>query len=459
MNDTALFDELEQLAARRIGLRIPGDARDRFAAMLRERAAHLGYSLEDYRVFLAGKQATEEWEEFARAFTTGETFFFRDHGQFDLLRFRLLPELIARHHHDKTLRLWSAGCASGEEVYSLAMLVDMLLPLPQHGGWDILILGTDIDSAAIDKARRGRYGQWSFRMIPPALQQRYFHLVGNEWILDERIRRMVTLRVSNLVGEPFPDSELRDMDLILCRNVFIYFTSAAVFAVAAKLAAALREGGYLLTAHTELIGHPVQELESRLFAEGVVYQRRVKESAPAPAIRRVQVREPVPSPTSPLAWESRHAPAPATPPAPPVPAPTASAGEALLKEAKAHADRGEFDVAEQACRKALAVNPLAATPYFLLAQLAQIKGDSTQAKDCLNKAIYLDYRFVAAYLELATLCERAGDILRARTLRRAALGIVRTMPDDAVIEQYETTAGDMKQWLAQWERDVIPISN
>ena len=113
----------------------------------------------------------------------------------------------------------------------------------------------------------------------------------------------------------------------------------------------------------------------------------------------------------------------------------------------------------RACRKALAVNPLAATPYFLLAQLAQIKGDSTQAKDCLNKAIYLDYRFVAAYLELATLCERAGDILRARTLRRAALGIVRTMPDDAVIEQYETTAGDMKQWLAQWERDVIPIPN
>ena len=466
MNDTDLLDELEQLAARRIGLRIPDDAHDRFAGMLRERAAHLGYaSLGDYRTFLAGRQATGEWEEFARAFTTGETFFFRDHGQFDLLRLRLLPELIARHRQDKTLRLWSAGCASGEEAYSLAMLVDMLLP--GGCGWNILILGTDIDSVAIAKARRARYGKWSFRMIPPALQQRYFHLEGGEYVLDERIRRMVTFRVSNLAGEPFPDpdpeldsgSELHGMDLILCRNVFIYFTSAAVFAVAAKLAAALREGGYLLTAHTELIGHPVQELESRLFAEGVVYQRRVKESAPAPAIRRVQVREPVPSPTSPLAWESRHAPAPATPPAPPVPAPTASAGEALLKEAKAHADRGEFDVAEQACRKALAVNPLAATPYFLLAQLAQIKGDSTQAKDCLNKAIYLDYRFVAAYLELATLCERAGDILRARTLRRAALGIVRTMPDDAVIEQYETTAGDMKQWLAQWERDVIPIPN
>src|SRR3989338_4632147 len=175
-NDTALFDELAQLAARRIGLRIPDDARDRFAAMLRERAAHLGYaSLKDYRTFLAGGQAAGEWEEFARAFTTGETFFFRDHGQFDLLRLRLLPELIARQRGSKTLRLWSAGCASGEEVYSLAMLVDMLLP--ERGEWDILILGTDIDSKAIAKARRGHYGKWSFRMVSPEIQQRYFNNV------------------------------------------------------------------------------------------------------------------------------------------------------------------------------------------------------------------------------------------------------------------------------------------
>ena len=309
-----LLDELAQLAAQRIGLRIPDDAHDRFIGILRERAKRHGYSaLQDYRDFLAGKQAAGEWEELARAFNSGETFFFRDHGQFDLMRLRLLPELIAQHRSDKTLRLWSAGCASGEEVYSLAMLVDMLLP--ERDGWNILILGTDIDSEAIAKAQRGRYGQWSFRMVPPEIQQRYFNAEfgirsaefstphsalstphsalstphsalstphsalstphSNEWILDERIRRMVTFRVSNLISEPFPDlaSELHDMDMILCRNVFIYFAPVAVAAVAAKFAATLRAGGYLMTAHTELIGHPVQELKSRLFAQGVVYQR------------------------------------------------------------------------------------------------------------------------------------------------------------------------------------------
>ena len=135
---------------------------------------------------------------------SGETYFFRDHGQFDLLRLRLLPELIERRRGAKTLRLWSAGCASGEEAYSLAMLVDMLLP--ERDGWDILILGSDIDQTALAKARRGHYGQWSFRMVPPALQQRYFQRKGDEWALDERIRRMVTFRAGDLIGEPFPGS-------------------------------------------------------------------------------------------------------------------------------------------------------------------------------------------------------------------------------------------------------------
>ena len=122
--------------------------------------------------------------------TSGETYFFRDHGQFDLLRLRLLPELIERRCNTRTKHLWSAGCVSGEEAYSLAMQVDMLLP--KRDGWDILILGSDINQTALAKARHGHYGQWSFRMVVPALQQRYFQRLGDEWVLDERIRRIVT---------------------------------------------------------------------------------------------------------------------------------------------------------------------------------------------------------------------------------------------------------------------------
>jgi chemotaxis protein methyltransferase CheR len=464
MDETVLFEELERLARRQIGLRIPDDARNRFVAKLRERAAHLGYaSLNHYQTYLAGQQATEEWEILSRIFTCGETFFFRDHGQIDLLRLHLLPELIAQHHNDKTLRLWSAGCASGEEAFSLAMLVDMLLP--NRAGWNILILGSDIDSEAIARAQRGRYGQWSFRMVPEELQQRYFHRQGQEWVLDQSILRMVTLRVSNLVVDPFPDSnsELHGMDLILCRNVFIYFNSPVVNSVAAKFSATLCEGGYLLTAHTELIGHGVRELESRMFVEGVVYQRISCQhravrpvGPPAPGVAPL-ARQALPAVKSSISIASKlqtaagqavlaisHAPASAAP-----------IEDVILKEARAHADRGEFDLAGLICRKALEVNALAAAPYFLLAQLAQVNGDFSLAKECLNKAIYLDSHFVAAYLELAALCERADDMPRAQTLRRVALGIVRNVPNNEMIEQYEMSAGSLTQWLSQWAGEAI----
>ncbi len=453
MNDTLLLEELAQLAAHHIGLRIPENAQERFAAVLRRRATQLGLaSLADYRTFLASHQAGREWEEIARAFTSSETFFLRDHGQFDLLRLSLLPELIAQHQHDKTLRLWSAGCSSGEEAYSLAMLVDMLLP--EQDDWNILILGTDIDSQAIAKAQRGLYGTWSFRMAPAAFRERYFHPASqsairnpqtNEWLLDERIRRRVTFRVSNLVGDRFPDpgSELRDMDMILCRNVFIYFEPAAVFAVAAKLATTLREGGYLLAAHTELIGHPVPELKSRLFAGGVVYQRVAHAAALAPVLVRDIPREKPPVRAQPVATR----PAPSPPP-------VAPDHEALLRQAHALADRGEYEQAEQLCRQVIASAPLAATAYFLLAQLAQLRGDFSQARELLGKVIYLDSRFVAAYMELAALYKRAEDLPRMLTMRRAALDIVRGMPGDKRIEELETTAGELAEWLAQWAQEA-----
>lgn len=360
----------------------------------------------------------------------GETYFFRDRGQFDLLRLRILPELIERRRSAKNLRLWSAGCSSGEEAYSLAILVDMLLP--ERDDWDVLIFGSDIDQTALEKARRGLYGQWSFRMTAPALQQQYFRRQGDEWVLDERIRRMVTFRAGDLITEFFSGRQLRDIDLILCRNVFIYFDAYALTVAADKLTCALSEGGYLMTGHTELIGHRVRNLRSRLFAEGVVHQRVSPMPVAPPPLARITPPPPA------VAQPTPYVPPPATP-----------SGEELLATARGVADRGEYDRSEQICQQALAVTPLAAGPHFLLAQLAQLRGDFKRAAELLNKTLYLDPCCVAAYLELAALCERTENLPRARILRRAALDIVRTLPGDSAIEPYETTAAEMAQWLAR----------
>lgn len=362
---------------------------------------------------------------------SGETYFFRDQGQFDLLRLQLLPELIKLRRDSKTLRLWSAGCSSGEEAYSLAMLVDMVLP--DRDKWNILILGTDIDERALTKARRGCYGQWSFRMVPPTLQQRYFRCNDDEWLLDERIRSMVLFQTGDLIANALPNEQCRDMDLILCRNVFIYFAAAEVAAVAGKLAAVLKEGGYLMTAHTELISHDVRNLQNKLFAEGVVYQRAT--SAPV-----AEIPQPVPVALPPATAKRT----PCVTPSIIVPS-----VEDLLASARALADRGEYEQAVQVCQQVLAITPLAPEPYFLLAQMAQLMGDFEQARHLLDKTLYLDQRSVAATLELAALYERAEKLPRARALRCAALEIVRELPGNAVIEPYETTAAEMLQWLAQ----------
>jgi chemotaxis protein methyltransferase CheR len=361
----------------------------------------------------------------------GETYYFRDHGQFDLLFLRLLPELIERRSGERKLRLWSAGCSTGEEPYSIALLLDQLLP--EREGWDILILGSDIDPAALEKARLGRYGAWSFRMMPPLPHQQYFHRQGDVWELDARIRRMVTFRPLDLIGDVYPGGEIHDMDLILCRNVLIYFAADAVDRVACKLTGALNQGGYLLTGHTELIGHRVRELQSRLFPEGVVYQR----AAPAPVAR------------PPAPWSAaRPASLPPRPPLAPAPLPALRATD--LAGARAHADRGEYQQAEQACRRLLVDTPLAPEPHFLLAQLAQLRSDFDLADELLDKTLYLDPRCVAAYLELAALRERGAPSPRARVLRQVALNLVRELPDDAVIEPYETTAAEISRQLAQY---------
>jgi tetratricopeptide (TPR) repeat protein len=126
-----------------------------------------------------------------------------------------------------------------------------------------------------------------------------------------------------------------------------------------------------------------------------------------------------------------------------------AAPEDLLAAARELADRGEYGLAEQTCHQALALAPLASEPHFLLAQLAQLRGDFEQAGGLLDKTLYLDPRCVAAHLELAALCERAENLPRAQTLRRAALDIVRALPADTAIEPYETSAAEMAQWLAQ----------
>lgn len=178
--------------------------------------------------------------------TVGESYFFRDKSQMQLLEKELLPKLIQQKQDTRILKIWSAGCSSGEEIYTIAMLLLKLIPNIEH--WDLQLLGTDINLAALEKAMTGIYGQWSMRSIPETYLRNYFTAEKRTYVLSPAIRDMVRFKYLNLSDNSYPSiiNGTYQVDLILCRNVLIYFENDLVVKIMKKLSQCLAEQAYLL---------------------------------------------------------------------------------------------------------------------------------------------------------------------------------------------------------------------
>lgn len=282
MNDSIL-DLFVQLIANNTGLHIrPQDRRALAQKLLvRMKAIKLATPESYYQFLQANTEISQtEWRELIVLLTTTESYFLRDKGQFNLLENVILPEIIEQKNQlgnysglTRSLRIWSAGCSTGEEPYSLAILIQKLIP--DWEDWNILILGTDINKEALDKARKGIYSPWSFRLVNPEIQQQYFVPYKGEWMINTKLIKNVKFRYGNLVKDDFPSvyDDLCNMDLILCRNVFVYFESPSITLVIKKFYNTLRPGGFLITGHAELYGQVFPKLRAKLFPESVVYQR------------------------------------------------------------------------------------------------------------------------------------------------------------------------------------------
>lgn len=213
------------------------------------------------------KECKIEWEHLAVSLTVGESYFFRDSGQFDVISTELLPLIIDRNRKSKRIKIWSAGCSTGEETYSLAMTLDGVLPA--RDGWDIDIIGTDINRDFLSRARKGRYSEWSFRMADDVTRAIYFKKKNDEWQVSEEIRSMARFQLLNLIDDKYPDivSGISDFDLILCRNVFIYFEQKTVIQVVRKLIQCLSPNGFLITGHAEVRTRMINNVKLRRFAD------------------------------------------------------------------------------------------------------------------------------------------------------------------------------------------------
>ncbi|MGB8260110.1 MAG: protein-glutamate O-methyltransferase CheR [Terracidiphilus sp.] len=192
----------------------------------------------------------------AEAMTINETSFFRDGRPFELLRAELLPELIEARRHQRSLRFWSAACSTGQEAYSLAMLLHE--HFPQLAGWEVRIEGTDICGEAVGRAQAARYQRIEMnRGLPARYVVRYFDHVGEEWVVKPELRRMCNFRQANLCGSRFPFNRAGNrFDVIFLRNVMLYFSQETRKTLLAGIRRVLAPDGILLLGSSEQPADP-----------------------------------------------------------------------------------------------------------------------------------------------------------------------------------------------------------
>lgn len=382
--------------------------------------------------------------------TVGETYFFRELAQSDAIRQIVIPSLLRIRPPDAPIRIWSAGCATGEEAYSIAILME------EEGiGYRTDVLGTDLSAAALKKARKGEYGAWSLRSGRRRRDERYFHGARRRFQVAERIRSRVRFDILNLASAdyPSPANDTVGLDLILCRNVLIYLDRNLVEPIAQRLLASLADGGWLVTGPSD---PPLWEYAgfATVITPGGVFYRRADRPAPD------QMAEPVSQHGLPRA-PTRVNIAPAS-----IPRTEARQGRApaaddrrrrLGSQAQSGADTaaslirqmantGPLEAVEQSAAEAVDRYPLSPELHFLHAMVLVGLERHEDAEAALRRVIYIDRTLVAAHLALGSLLQRRGNLAAARRALETAHGLCAGRPAS---EPVPLTDGDTAGRLAE----------
>lgn len=492
------------LIAQHTGIKVRSQEQHTLITKIYQRMKELRISYpEQYYQLLANSYNSdnnEEWQNLVLLITNIESYFFRDRGQFNLLRFHILPEIIKRQQQTRQLKIWSAGCSTGEEPYSLAILLQEMIPNIQQ--WHIQIIATDINHQALAKAQQGVYNSWSFRIVPAEVKAQYFDQVHDDYKIKHPLKQLISFHKLNLVYDLFPNVQLgiNDFDLIICRNVFIYFDYESIAKVVHKFFKSLKESGYLLTGHAELYGQNLSDFKTLIFPESVIYQH--------PESSQKTTLEPVKS-TKTLSYQHNlvnlsYQPE-LLPTINPISAPIDSQQpnsytkllsqpqveklkskqgqsevhsqpqledarrlveqknysqaqakldkllkqqprnyEANLLKAKIYANLGKYEKASSYCHSAIALDSFAIAPYYLLAQIAEEQGNVEESKRLLKKVIYLDSTSLTAYCDLGNLYRQEGDHGRAQKMYQTALDLLRQLPPEQILpETNNLTVADL----------------
>ena len=416
-------------------------------------------------------------ELLASHLTVGETYFFRERNIFEILATHILPEVVRyRRGTDTYLRIWSAGCCTGEEPYSIAISITRAIPDWQD--WRLTLLATDVNPRFLQQATRGVYKEWAFRTALPNIKERFFTKTQDgRFAIVPMIQKMVTFSSLNLAEDVYPSlvNNTNAMDVIFCRNVLMYFTPEQAKQCIHHLYHALVEGGWLIVSPSETSHVLFSQFTTVNFPGAILYRkprmgetvnertgeresgragewgsnvadspiRRFPDSVFPGEIEQPKSREPQLTPYQEAvalyeqgsfaaaaekaeAWLLQHQ----------------ADAKAMTLLARVYANQGNLAEALLWCERALATDKLNPLCHYLLAVILQERGQVEDAVPSLKRALYLDHDFVLAHFTLAMLTQRQGKHKEAAKHRANALRLLQQYsPEDLLPEADGMTAG------------------
>ena len=442
------------------------DKDEQLASHLARRMAELALSdCESYVRLLQSDEADgSELDKLIAMVTIGETFFFRHREAFDALRDIVFPDLIRRNQAVRKLRIWSAGCSIGAEPYSIAILLKRdfghLL-----SGWEVSIIATDINRDFLERAREGKFEDWAFRSVSEEVKGGCFSRSGRSWLIDAQYKQWISFQYHNLVKDPCPSlrNHLDAFDLILCRNVTIYFSQRTVSNLVQELYFSLPANGWLLVGHAEPNVDIYRSFRAVNVPGAILYQKAGEETA-APAGTSPEPFTFIPQPfTLP--------PAPGAPPPRPLDlAPKRSASSDQkpggappsvvssspeLASIQQIADEGDLERAAQCCEKFLEKEKLNPVAHFYYALILEQMGRRRETQESLRRAIYLDRNFVVAHYYLGLIQQRMAEPRQALRCFRNVLNLLSGMEAEQPIPAAdEFSVAELKQ-LTQMHIDAL----
>lgn len=452
-----LYPRLKEYLIESTGLAYYADKDADLARRIRRRLAAFGFEdcasyLELLRDPIRGPAETDA---LINEITIGETYFFRHREHFDALRDVVLPNLIARDTGQRRLRIWCAGCADGAEPYSLSILLrrelaHLLL------GWEVSILGTDINRQLLSIAREGRYEQWSLRSTPDQLRRECFEGSGKQWTIAPEYKTGVSFQFHNLVEDVLPPqfNDSFAFDLLICRNVMIYFGPMLMRRVVRRFHDCLAPGGWLLVGPSEPNMTHFTSFRA-VNAPGVtLYQK--------PGCAVPEFTEEVSSPE--VSFPDL---APQLAPLPEIPMPETMELSAIgpptdralptLADLRQRADQGDWENAARCGKQLIECDNLNALAHFHYALVLEQMGDFVESERSLRRAIYLDRQAVLAHYHLALLLRSRGDLRQAERYFHNALNLLAAMAGDAILADADGITAIELRKLAQTQIENLRV--